>query len=182
MPVAVTHASMYPESTADRLVAEIQTTTSTAPDRHSVSASNTAIWVLPDAPSQFCLPSANSEPGTSAMVEPGTRASRMPRAVSGRSLNPSANGGISPTRNRTDCSVGIPPEGTARNSHLFGCVETSSERSINNTGRFRHGEPSPHRDLADPTIMHVQTAHGHGHLTGRSGVFRTAESRDADPL
>ena len=119
MPVAAIHASTYPESTADRLVAEIQTTTSTAPDRHSVSASITAIWVLPDAPSQFCLPSANSEPGTSAMVEPGTRASRMPRPVSGRSLKPSASGGMSPTRKRTDCSVGIPPEGTARHSPLF---------------------------------------------------------------
>src|SRR5579863_5565417 len=136
MPVAATHASTYPDSTADRLVAEIQTTTSTAPDRHSVSASITAIWVLPDAPSQFCLPSANSEPGTSAMVDPGMRASRMPRAVSGRSLNPSASAGTSPTRNRTDCSVGTPAEGTARNSHLF-----------------RHTEPSPYRDYRDLALI-----------------------------
>ena len=70
------------------------------PDRHSDSAMITAIWVLPQAPSQFDGPSAKAEPGTSARVAPGTSASTMPRAVSGRSVYPSASGGTSPTRNR----------------------------------------------------------------------------------
>ena len=67
-------------------MAEIQISASMAPDRHSDSAMITAIWVLPQAPSQFCGPSAKAEPGTSASVEPGTSASTMPRAVSGRSV------------------------------------------------------------------------------------------------
>ena len=95
------------------------------PDRQSDSAMITAIWVLPHAPSQFCGPSAKAEPGTSATAEPGTSASTMPRAVSGRSVKPSASGGTSPTRNRrAPGSAGIPPEGTtARYPQLFICVK-----------------------------------------------------------
>ncbi len=100
MPVAATDASTYPVSTDERLVAEIQTRMSMAPDCHSDSARSTAIWVLPHAPSQFCGPSANVEPGTSAMADPGVSASTIPRAVSGLSVNPSARGGTSPIRNR----------------------------------------------------------------------------------
>ena len=81
-------------------MAEIQISASMAPDRHIDSAMITAIWVLPQAPSQFDGPSAKAEPGTRARTEPGTSVSTMPRAVSGRSVYPSASGGTSPTRNR----------------------------------------------------------------------------------
>ena len=100
MPKAAAEACTYPESTDARFVAEIQISASMAPDRHSDSAMITAIWVLPQAPSQFDGPSAKAEPGTSARVVPGTSVSTMPRAVSGRSVYPSASGGTSPTRNR----------------------------------------------------------------------------------
>ncbi len=113
IPVAAADACTNPDSTDARLVAEIQTSASMSPDRHSDSAMAAAIWVLPHAPSQFDGPSAKVEPGTSAMTEPGTTASMMPRAVSGLSVNPSASGGTSPTRNRgAACSADIPPEGT----------------------------------------------------------------------
>ena len=49
-------------------MAGIQISASMAPDRHSDSAMITAIWVLPQAPSQFDGPSAKAEPGTSARV------------------------------------------------------------------------------------------------------------------
>jgi hypothetical protein len=134
IPVAGTEAWTKPESTDVRLVALIQISRSMAPDRHSDSALTTATWVLPQAPSQFCGPSAKAEPGTSATDEPGTSASTTPRAVSGRSVKPSASGGTLPTRNRRDPgSAGISPEGTtARYSHLFIVSKTSSEYSIHN--------------------------------------------------
>ena len=100
MPNAAVEACTYPESTDARLEAEIQISASMPADRHSDSAMITAIWVLPQAPSQFDGPSAKAEPGTSARAAPGTSASTMPRAVSGRSVYPSASGGTSPTRNR----------------------------------------------------------------------------------
>ena len=56
MPVAAVHASAYPARIAARLVAEIQTTTSTVPNRHSTSVSLIAIWVLPAALSQLSSP------------------------------------------------------------------------------------------------------------------------------
>ena len=99
-PKAAAEAWTYPESTDARFVAEIQLSASMAPDRHIDSAMITAIWVLPQAPSQFDGPSAKAEPGTRARTEPGTSVSTMPRAVSGRSVYPSASGGTSPTRNR----------------------------------------------------------------------------------
>ena len=68
MPVAATDACTYADSTDARLVAEIQISASMAADRHSDSAMITAIWVLPQAPSQFDGPSAKAEPGTSARV------------------------------------------------------------------------------------------------------------------
>ncbi len=86
MPKAATDACTYPESTDARLVAETQMSTSMAADRHRDSAMITAIWVLPQAPSQFDGPSAKADPGTSASVVPGTSDSMMPRAVSGRSV------------------------------------------------------------------------------------------------
>ena len=100
MPKASAEAWTYAESTDARLIAEIQISASMPPDLHNDSAMITAIWVLPQAPSQFDGPSAKAEPGTSARLTPGTSASTMPRAVSGRSVYPSASGGTSPTRNR----------------------------------------------------------------------------------
>ena len=59
IPVAATDASTYPDSTDARLVAGIQISASMARDRHRDSAVMAAIWVLPDAPSQFgSLPAA----------------------------------------------------------------------------------------------------------------------------
>src|SRR5262245_55477080 len=52
LPVAAAMAAAYPDSTEARLVASIQTSISSRPDRHSDSAKAAASWVLPDEPSQ----------------------------------------------------------------------------------------------------------------------------------
>src|SRR5580658_158414 len=106
IPVAATDASTYPDSTDARLVAEIQISASMARDRHSDSAVMAAIWVLPEAPSQFGSLPAEAGLDTSAADEPGTRAFTRPPALSGRSVNPSTSGGTSPTRNLDVGSAG----------------------------------------------------------------------------
>ena len=107
-PVAATDACTSPDRTAARLVTEIQISPSMTRDRHNDSAIIAASWVLPPAPGQFGRVSGTAGSGTSATAEPGTRTSARPRAVSGRSVEPSASGGTSPIRNRRACSAGIP--------------------------------------------------------------------------
>ncbi len=96
MPIAATAASAKADSTAPRLVATAQTSSSTWRDCQSHSAKATASWVLPDEPSQSRAPSAATRPGTSATAVPGTSAARSAGAVSGRALNPSASEGTAP--------------------------------------------------------------------------------------
>src|ERR1700734_354555 len=99
-PVTVAEACAYPDRTAARSVALIQTSTSMAPDRHSDSAIHAASWVLPEAPSQFLRPSANEEAGTSTRDVPASSMPVMLRAMSARAANPGATGGTAPTRIR----------------------------------------------------------------------------------
>ena len=138
MPVAATDASTKPDRMDARLVTEIQTSASMACERHNDSAISTAIWVLPQAPSQFGMPGADSGLDTSAAAEPGTRTSMMPAAVSGRSVNPSARGGIWPIRKRRPCFAGIPTRAPPPHPPLCGC-SGDLLWIPDNTRRFRRG-------------------------------------------
>ena len=134
MPVAATDACTNADSTDARLVAAIQISASMARERHNDSAIIAAIWVLPDAPSQSDERPADAELGTSATAEPGTRISAMPRAVSGRSVNPLASGGTSPSRNRGVGSADIPTRASPSAAYLNNMPEIYAQESFVHIG------------------------------------------------
>src|SRR6202012_2535428 len=101
-------AAAYPDSTAARLVAWIQTSRSSRRECHSDSAKAAASWVLPDDLSQSRAAGSPAGPGhaprrgTTAPAPPARSTAVRSGAVSSRSVKPSATVGTVPDRTGQD--------------------------------------------------------------------------------